>query len=134
MLISCHVFRKEYLSGKKNLEDVLPHLRIYKKVRFHCVVNRRGQPIEQQFVRLHHSDYEGVNWNESDRLLPYSLVLLTQNQFRDIYVATVHRDVNRSASLGRGKLSLMFEDSPPITSDEEEFTLVESKQYFGAYS
>ena len=119
------------------MDDELPYLWIYKKVRFERMLNKKGKPNKHQFVRLQQCDYGGVNWNQqSDKLLPFSLILMTRNQFREIYVATVdRRDGNRSVEdLERGILTLKFEDTPPMTNGEEEFILVESRQYFGAYS
>jgi len=73
-----------------------------------------------------------VKWNKSKRLLPQSLILLSKDNFKTIYFATIcKRDETQLQN--EGKFGITWEGKRPSFSIESYFDVIECDVYFEAY-
>ena len=72
-----------------------------------------------------------VKWEKSKRLLNGSLVLLTPNNFSNIYFATVA--CRNEKQLSQGIVGIIWEGDRPTSYANVKFLMVECEVYFESY-
>lgn len=73
-----------------------------------------------------------VKWDKSKRLLPQSLILLTKDDFENVYFATVCKRDSQELQ-NSGTFGIVWEGKKPEFCPGSYFDIVESDVYFESY-
>lgn len=107
------------------------NIRIYPNVQIVEVGMLRDCSVYYVKLDLKFLSQKKMNWERSKRLLNGNLLVLTSDNFRTVYFATVaDRNITK---LEKGKLGITWEGAQPPWNKDEEFLMIESEGFFEAY-
>ncbi|KAG4066118.1 hypothetical protein HA402_010320 [Bradysia odoriphaga] len=113
----------------KNKRPAPGTIRIYRDVELHKVKCTMDATLFT--MKFSTFSLKRVKWENSKRLLPGSLLLLTPDRFKSIYFATVGRRDERT--LPHGLIDIIWEGNRPDTYDGVKFLMIECEVYFESY-
>lgn len=121
----------------------LMNIRVYTNVTIGPHVNNEQNIVHEIYFDMN-EQFQKIRWETSKRLLPGSLVCLTNNNFQTVYFATVFD--RKIEDLQMGKLHVKFDDWMNVNKNVDfsehgqnkcktvnQFSLIESLAYFESY-
>ncbi|KAJ6649215.1 NFX1-type zinc finger-containing protein 1 [Pseudolycoriella hygida] len=104
-------------------------IRIYKDVELHNV--HSNVDVTLFTMKFSTFNLKRVKWETSKRLLTGSLLLLTSDNFKKIFFATVGQRDDKK--LPQGLIDIVWEGDRPLTYENVKFLMIESEVYFESY-